>query len=108
MNYQEAKQILQQQDAAKAVLEQYKKLEAAHEEYGFKTRGEFIKALQELESKNGKRARLTPADRKAIESAIGSGKPASKIAKEFGISIPYVYTLKRGLKTGSSRQGKKK
>jgi DNA invertase Pin-like site-specific DNA recombinase len=102
MNYQEAQKILENQDAAKAVIQQYKKLETVHEQFGFKNRRDFIQALQELDSGTSKRGRLTPDDRKRVEAAIKEGRPASQIAREFGISQPYVYTLKAAIK------GKKK
>lgn len=99
MNYQEAQNILENQTAAKEVLERYEKLASAHVVYGFTTRGEFITALQELENRSTKRARLTPADRKAIEGAINEGQTAAAISRQFNISQPYVYVLKRASKT---------
>jgi DNA-binding CsgD family transcriptional regulator len=102
MNYQEAQEVLQKEEAAKALLEKYKKLESAHEELGFRSRRELIRALEELDGKrggrSGKRARLTPQAREQLEAAIQSGKPASEIASQFGVSQPYVYALKSRLK----------
>lgn len=99
MNYQEAKNILESQTAAKEILDRYEKLASAHLQYGFTTRGEFITALQELENLSSKRGRLTAEDRKAIGVAISEGKTAAAIAKQFNISQPYVYVLKRASKT---------
>lgn len=127
MDYREAQKILDQHEAAKATVEKYSKLDTAHEQLGFNSRMELIKALQEMErstanpkvrksgrrgrkpgvkraqrsgseNSGSKRGRLTPEARQELESHIKDGKPASEIAKQFGISLPYVYALKRGLK----------
>ena len=92
MNYSEAKNILEQQEAAKSVLAQYEKLSAAHEKYGFNTRREFIAALQELDGgrrggKTGRRGRgLSDDTINQILSLKGQGKSNAEIARVVGVT----------------------
>lgn len=96
MNYSDAKRILEKQDAAKAVLAQYDKLANAHEGFGFQTRREFIKALQEIEQagkKGGPRAGggrgkrgLSPDTISQIQKLKGEGKSNAEISRTLGVS----------------------
>ncbi len=94
MNYSEAKNILEQQEAAQAVLAQYEKLRDAHEEFGFSTRREFIAALQELDG--GRKAGKTGTGRRGrglsddqineILSLKSQGKTNAEIARTVGVT----------------------
>lgn len=89
MNYSEAKRILDNQDAAKAVLAQYEKLTTAHEDYGFSSRREFISALQELDGgrKTGRRGRGLSDDKiNEILSLKAQGKTNADIARAVSVS----------------------
>jgi hypothetical protein len=94
MNYTEAKQVLDRQKAAKAVLAQYEKLETAHEKHGFQTRREFIKALLEIDQadrggkargKRGKRG-LSPETVDEIHKLKAAGKTNAEISRTTGVS----------------------
>jgi DNA invertase Pin-like site-specific DNA recombinase len=60
MKYSEAKEILEKKEKAKAVLEEYNKIAAAHELFGFKNRRELIDALQEIDQGERKKGRRGP------------------------------------------------
>jgi hypothetical protein len=90
MNYSEAKKVLAQQDAAKAVLAKYEKLANAHEAHGFQSRREFIKALQEMDigakaKPRGKRG-LSPETIDQIHKLKSEGKTNADIARTTGVS----------------------
>lgn len=91
MNYSEAKQILDKQEKAKAVLEGYKKLETAHEQFGFKTRQAFVKALKEIDlasRKTGGRGKrgLSPDTIDQIHRMKADGKSNAEISRTLGVS----------------------
>jgi hypothetical protein len=77
-----------------------------HEEYGFATPAELIKALREATGATGGRktagsvrhrrhARITPELREKVKAAIESGKKGGEVAKEFSISLPSVHNIKK-------------
>jgi DNA-binding CsgD family transcriptional regulator len=96
MKYSEAKQVLEQQEKAKAVLEAYQKVASAHEQYGFQSRREFIKALQEIDQAAGGKGRakskgrgprgLSPDVIDQIKSLKADGKTNAEIARTTGVS----------------------
>lgn len=91
MNYSEAKQILENQEKAKAVLQEYKKLETAHEQFGFKTRQAFVKALKEIDlasrKKGGRGKRgLSPETVDQIHKLKADGKSNAEISRTLGVS----------------------
>jgi hypothetical protein len=86
--------------------ERQKALAHLHEEYGFKTPGELIKALRAATSagsgrrgrgaaRRRKHARITPELRQKIKVALQGGKTGVKVAEEFGISLPSVHNIKK-------------
>jgi DNA invertase Pin-like site-specific DNA recombinase len=87
-----------------------------HEEYGFNTPGELIKALREATSSKGirkgrggrrrKHARITPELREKIKVAIQSGKTGTQVAKEFGVSVPSIHNIKKEFGLVKSRKKK--
>lgn len=91
MKYSEAKQILDQQEKAQAIIEGYQKVASAHEQFGFKSRREFIKALQEIEQgerkKGGRGARgLSPDVIDQIKKLKDEGKSNAAISRMIGVS----------------------
>ncbi len=86
--------------------ERKKALAHLHEEYGFKTPAELIKALRAAAGAGGgrrgrgaarrrKHARITPELRQKIKAALQGGKTGVKVAEEFGISLPSVHNIKK-------------
>ncbi len=89
MNYSQARQVLESQEAAQAVLRQYEKLSNAHEEYGFSSRREFLQALEELEAnerpRRGSRG-LPPETVDRILRLKAEGKSNTAISRETKVS----------------------
>jgi hypothetical protein len=86
--------------------ERKKALAHLHEEYGFKTPAELIKALRAATgagsgrrgrgaARRRKHARITPELRQKIKVALQGGKTGVKVAEEFGISLPSVHNIKK-------------
>lgn len=115
MNYSEAKEVLAKQEAAKAALEQYKKLTDAHKRYGFKTRREFVRALQELDSGPGAgRRRKSPGGRglsddaiKRIKSLKAEGRSNAEISRLTKVSPLTVAKYVKGGRAGKKTRTKK-
>jgi len=77
-----------------------------HEKYGFETTAELIKALRGAAGLGGKRrgragvrhrkhARITAEMKEKIKVALQDKKSGAQIAKDFGISLPSVYNIKK-------------
>jgi hypothetical protein len=85
--------------------ERKKALAHLHQEYGFKTPAELIKALRAATgpgsgkgrgaARRRKHARITPELRQKIKVALQGGKTGVKVAEEFGISLPSVHNIKK-------------
>lgn len=96
MKYSEAKRVLEQQDAANAVMVKYEKLVSAHKEHGFDSRAELIKALREIEKaeagKGGSKGKargprgLSPDTIDQIQTLKSEGKTNAEIARTTGVS----------------------
>jgi DNA-binding NarL/FixJ family response regulator len=116
MNYSEAKQVLESQEAAKAVLAKYEKLANAHEEHGFKNRRLFIKALEEIDQANRSKGRgkrgLAPETIDQIKNLKAEGKSNAEIARQTGVSPltvgKYVKAVAGGKASASKPKGKAK
>jgi len=111
MNYSEAKKILDRQEAAKAVLVQYEKLASAHEKFGFNTRREFVRALQEIEeAERGGRGRgkrgLSPDVIDKIQKLKAEGKSNAEISRTTGVSPLTVAKYVKG-EAGKAKAKKK-
>ncbi len=83
-----------------------KALAHLHEEYGFVSATELIKAIRAAAGRHrgrppGKRpvhrkhARITPELKDKIEAALRAGKTGGSVAAKFGVSLPSVYNLKK-------------
>jgi hypothetical protein len=77
-----------------------------HEEYGFATPKELIKAIRAAaRGRRGrpprkagghrKHARITAELKEKIKAALQAGKTGGKVAAEFGVSLPSVYNIKK-------------
>jgi hypothetical protein len=77
-----------------------------HEEYGFESPRELIKAIQAVaggrrgrpagkKAVHRKHARITPDLKEKIKAALKAGKTGGKVAAQFGVSLPSVYNLKK-------------
>lgn len=89
MKFSEAKAVLEKQEAAKAALAQYEKLTTVHEAYGFSSRREFIKALQELDEGAGSKGRgrgLSSATVNQIRDLKAAGKSNAEISRTLKVS----------------------
>jgi DNA invertase Pin-like site-specific DNA recombinase len=97
--------------------ERAKALAHLHEEYGYESANELIKAIRKAAGSGGKRrgrpgkrhrkhARITPEMKAKIKTAIEAGKPGSRIAEEFGISLPSVYNIKKAFGLVKARKKK--
>jgi hypothetical protein len=83
-----------------------KALAHLHEEYGFESPRELIKAIRVAagsrcghpagkQAAHRKHARITPELREKIKAALKAGKTGGKVAAEFGVSLPSVYNIKK-------------
>ena len=95
--------------------ERAKALAALPAEYGFDGVAAFVKAVRlavggkrpgRPAKRHRKHARITPEMKAKIKVAIEAGKPGSKIADEFGISLPSVYNIKKAFGLVKSRKKK--
>ncbi len=84
-------------------------------EYGYETVEEFIKAVRQAAGgkrrgrpakRHRKHARITAEMKEKIKAAIEAGKPGSRIADEFGISLPSVYNIKKAFGLVKARKKK--
>jgi hypothetical protein len=77
-----------------------------HEEYGFASVKELIKAIRRAAGRGGRRAgrkssghrkhaRITAELKVKIKGAIQKGKTGSQVASEYGVSLPSVYNIKK-------------
>ena len=113
VNYQDKVVVLQ-----KAIeKERAKALASLPAQYGYETVTEFIKAVRQAARGGGKKrgrparrhrkhARITAEMKEKIKAAIVGGKSGSKIADEFGISLPSVYNIKKAFGLVKSRKKK--
>ena len=99
----------------KAETERKKQLSNLHSNLGFATREELIAALRSVDGaaakgprgrkpkaattkvakKRGKRARITDDVRQQVIAALKSGEKGTKVAKDFGISLPSLQNIKK-------------
>jgi hypothetical protein len=98
--------------------ERSKALSHLHEEYGFKTPAELIKALRAAAGPKGagtrkqggirrrKHARITADLREKIKVALQSGKTGTQVAAEFGVSVPSIHNIKKEFGMVKSRKKK--
>ncbi len=103
-------------DLQKAIeKERAKALAKLPAEYGFASVGEFIKAVRQAAGgrrpgrpakRHRKHARITSEMKEKIKAAIEAGKTGSRIAQEFGISLPSVYNIKKAFGLVKSRKKK--
>jgi hypothetical protein len=88
-----------------------------HEKYGFATTVDLIKALRAAAGLGGKRrgrgdaqhrkhARITAEMKEKIKVALQEGKSGTQIVKEFGISLPSVYNIKKAFGMVKARKKK--
>ena len=104
-------------------IEQNKKLIGLHKEVGLESTEALIAALKGLSkpARKGKktakasgrasRTRITSAIKAGVGKAVKAGKKGSKIATQFGISIPSIQNIKKELglvKTRSTKKAAKK
>jgi hypothetical protein len=86
-------------------------------QYGYESVADFIKAVRQAAGTGGKRrgrpakrhrkhARITAEMKEKIKGAIEAGKPGSRIAEEFGISLPSVYNIKKAFGLVKARKKK--
>lgn len=81
-----------------------------HEDYGFETAAELIKAIRAAAgSRRGRRrgrpagkarrhrkhARITAEMREQVKAALRAGKTGGEVAVDFGVSLPSVYLIKK-------------
>lgn len=81
-----------------------------HEDYGFDTVDELIKAIRVVAGgrrggrrgrpakkagRHRKHARITPEMREQIKTALKAGKTGGEVAANFGVSLPSVYLIKK-------------
>jgi hypothetical protein len=89
-----------------------------HEEYGFTSPAELIKAIRAAAGgRRGrppgkkvvhrKHARITPELKEKIKAALKAGKTGGKVAAEFGVSLPSVYNLKKAFGFVKARKAAK-
>jgi hypothetical protein len=106
MRYSEAKQVLEKAEKAKAVLESFQKVSGLHQQFGFKTRRDFIKALKEIDRAEGGNVRgagtrkakgrvkskgrgprgLSPETVEQIKKLKSEGKSNAEISRTVGVS----------------------
>jgi len=95
-----------------------KALAHLHEEYGFKSPRELIKAIKAAAGgRRGrppgkgvvhrKHARITPDLKEKIRAALKAGKTGGKVAAAFGVSLPSVYNLKKAFGLVKARKAAK-
>jgi DNA invertase Pin-like site-specific DNA recombinase len=88
-----------------------------HERFGFATPQELIKAIRAAAGGTGrgagrkarrhrKHARITTEMKEKIKAALQAGKSGSKVADEFGISLPSVYNIKKAFGLVKTRKKK--
>jgi DNA invertase Pin-like site-specific DNA recombinase len=88
-----------------------------HEKFGYETTAALIKALRATAGTGGRRggrgparhrkhARITTDMREKIKAALQDGKSGAKVAKQFGISLPSVYNIKKAFGLVKSRKKK--
>jgi hypothetical protein len=88
-----------------------------HEEYGFNSARELIKAIRAAAGPGGKgggrkarrhrkHARITPEMKAKIKGALQKKKTGAEIAQEFGISLPSVYNIKKAFGMVTARKQK--
>jgi hypothetical protein len=105
-------------DLEKAIAkERAKALADLPAQYGYESVAVFIKAVRKAAGAGGKRrgrpakrhrkhARITPEMKEKIKAAVEAGKPGSRIAEEFGISLPSVYNIKKAFGLVKARKKK--
>jgi hypothetical protein len=97
--------------------ERTKALAHLHEKYGFASARELIKAIRAAAGSAGKRrgrkavrhrrhARITPEMKDKIKGAIQAGRTGARIARDFGISLPSVYNIKKAFGLVKARKKK--
>jgi hypothetical protein len=89
-----------------------------HEEYGFASTQELIKAIRAAgghrrgrpagkKVAHRKHARITAELKEKIKAALKAGKTGGKVAAEFGVSLPSVYNLKKAFGLVKARKAAK-
>ena len=97
--------------------ERAQKMAHLHEELGFADAKQLIRAIRAAAKVAGKRrgrkagrhrkhARITQAMKDGVKAALQAGKSGSRIAEEFGISLPSVYNLKKAFGLVKARRKK--
>jgi hypothetical protein len=92
-----------------------KALARLHEEFGFATAKELIKAIRAAVGGRGrsakaadvhrrKHARITSEMKEKIKAALKAGMTGGRAAAEFGISLPSVYNIKKAFGMVKSRK----
>jgi hypothetical protein len=95
-----------------------KALAHLHEEYGFASPRELIKAIRAAaggrrgrpagkKAVHRKHARITPELKEKIKAALQAGKTGGKVAAEFGVSLPSVYNIKKAFGLVKARKAAK-
>jgi hypothetical protein len=118
-----ARKLAAYQAKVAALQEQFEKdrakaLAHLHEEYGFESPRELIKAIRAAAgSRRGrpagkkvvhrKHARITPDLKEEIKAALKAGKTGGRVAAEFGVSLPSVYNIKKALGLVKARKAAK-
>ena len=118
-----AKRLAEYQAKVAALQEQVeqdraKALAHLHEEYGFASPAELIKAIRAAARKrrgrpagkkvgHRKHARITPDLKAKIKSALKAGKTGGAVAAQFGVSVPSVYLIKKAFGLVKSRKAPK-
>lgn len=89
-----------------------------HEDYGFDTVAELIKAIRaaggarrgrpaKKTGRHRKHARITTEMREQIRTALRAGKTGGEVAASFGVSLPSVYLIKKASGLVKARKGAK-
>ncbi|MDD2762406.1 MAG: helix-turn-helix domain-containing protein [Opitutaceae bacterium] len=97
--------------------ERAKELARLPEKFGYQSAKELIKAIRAASGAGGKRrgqkalrrrkrARITAEMKDKIKSAIQAGKSGTQIARDFGISLPSVYNIKKAFGLVKARKKK--
>ncbi|MEX2381690.1 MAG: helix-turn-helix domain-containing protein [Opitutales bacterium] len=82
MKYSEAKDVLEKQEAAKAVMAKFESLASAHKAHGFDSRGELIKALQEIDQAEKGKGGARKAKAKGAPKAKGKARGPRSLTPE--------------------------
>jgi hypothetical protein len=99
-------------------IEQERKeaLARLHEDYGFKTPAELIKALRAATGgvvrragggvRRRKHARISAELKEKVKAALQGGKTGVQVSDEFGISLPSIHNIKKAFGLVKARKKK--